>query len=960
MPVRAGELEVVAQLRDEVSSKLDTLGKNVDAHRDKYVAVGAAITAFSALAGREWDAIKTTIAQGTGATGADLDSLTTSFQNLAGTISGTSNEQVAGAIADVNTKFGLTGVELEELVTKTLQAKTAFGEFDIDTFGRAMEAFGIESGEAGGKLDFFGTVAQETGIPMGQLITQAQTYGPVVHNLGLDVDETAVFFGKLHEAGVDVSRVMPGVNQAMRKAAEEGVTDLRTHLDQGITKIREAKTDTEALTTATGLFGAEGAQRMVAAIRSGVLPSLADLDAQYLNTEGRTEAVFDETVSLGDKLVDVKNKAFALVGPFGDAAAGVGSLATGAVLAGPQIATLARTIGTKLIPLLTGPVGLVALVGTAAVIAFRDLSREAEKLDKQFANVEEKQTLRTAIRDLEEDLIAAEETAEKTERRMGTFGGVTKDVADNKVVALNYSLEQAKARLEELETASDDAGESVGSDAGLKGQADKAESAVDRYAELLAAKAIPKQRELEDATVDLSRVWRDLEYDIENVQGGFGEIGPDELLPVSDKAKENAERVATSMQDAATALVSTVAGDSIGGILNSLLQGDLLGAAIGAGQGLLGFLTGGGGGNKAAREAAQAERIRMWEEERQARIDAAREVWEEEKRLATEALNERRDQVAENYDELIANLQGQLEKLGEGFDKAIGAAMEFGLFAPMEEFLQGAAGRTSTLTRCGRGYRGRWAISRRSPDSGRRFRGSRASSGNTCRSRPLEAFARTGIGTQAAAEQYVAAGGNLEDFDRFATALENLTRYLDLDEEARDPAREQELRDEVARTAEVLDTDIQDVLLEIHGKLEEARAAIEATRTTVLDPLKTAIAQSELWKQGALTRIEGKIAALLAKDFAPTIIVNVGRNGEDAAEGGEDGIPGAATGGLAMGGLVKVHKDEIIDFGRSGPGRVIPNHALQSGPVQLVLRDGTVIAEVVAENMADVAARRGF
>ena len=959
MPVRAGELEVVAQLRDEVSSKLDTLGKNVDAHRDKYVAVGAAITAFSALAGREWDAIKTTIAQGTGATGADLDSLTTSFQNLAGTISGTSNEQVAGAIADVNTKFGLTGTALEDMVTKTLQAKTAFGEFDIDTFGRAMEAFGIEAGEAGGKLDLFGVVAQETGIPMGELITQAQTYGPVVHNLGLDVDETAVFFGKLHEAGVDVSRVMPGVNQAMRKAAEEGVTDLRTHLDQGITKIREAKTDTEALTTATGLFGAEGAQRMVAAIRSGVLPSLKDLDSQYENTQGRTEAVFDETVSLGDKLVDMKNKAFALVGPFGDAAAGAGSLATGAVLAGPQIATLATTIGTKLLPLLTGPVGLVALVGTAAVIAFRDLSREAEKLDKQFANVEEKQTLRTAIRDLEEDLVAAKEAAEKTERRIGTFGGVTKDVADNRVVALNHSLEQAKARLEELETASDDAGESVGPDAGLSGKTDEATSAMDRYSELLAAKAIPKQHELMVATYDLAGAWQQIQYDIENVQGEFGKLGPDDLLPVSDKAKENAERVATAMQDAATALVSTVAGDSIGGILNSLLQGDLLGAAIGAGQGLLGFLTGGGGGNKAAREAAQAERIRMWEEEAERRKQAARDVWEEEQRLAKEALENQKSDTEEFWDGILDTLQGQLERLGAGFDDALGEALEFGLFDPMEDFLQGLPDHidVDALRTRLQGALGDLAAltGQRSQVQGLQglVQQHRAPSA-------LEEFVGGGALTPEAIAQYVASGGSAENLEAFAAALARLNEYLEgTAAEDRDPEVEREMRDELARTAEVLDTDIRDVLFEIHGKLEEARASIEATRTDVLSPLSAAIAQSELWKQGALTRIEGKIAALLAKDFSPTINVTVQAGGGEAS--GEDGgIPGAARGGLAMGGLVKVHKDEIIDFGRSGPGRVIPNHALQSGPVQLVLRDGTVIAEVVAENMADVAARRGF
>ena len=49
------------------------------------------------------------------------------------------------------------------------------------------------------------TVAQDTGVPMGTLIGQTQTFGPVMKNLGLDANETATFFGKLNEAGVDVT-----------------------------------------------------------------------------------------------------------------------------------------------------------------------------------------------------------------------------------------------------------------------------------------------------------------------------------------------------------------------------------------------------------------------------------------------------------------------------------------------------------------------------------------------------------------------------------------------------------------------------------------------------------------------------------------------------------------------------------------------------------------------------------
>ena len=379
MPVKAGDLEVVANLRDNVSEKLGTMETNTENLRAKFAVAGAAVTAFSAVAGRDFDAAKTTIVQGTGATGTALDGLITSFQNLSGTVAGADNDAVANAVADMNTAFGVTGTELEGVATDILQAKQAFGNFDTSTATQAMSLFGIEADDVGGFMDTLGTVSAATDIDMSALVTNVKTYGPVFKNMGLDADETATFMGKMHQSGVDISRVMPGVNLAMNKAAKGGVTDLKNHMDTAILSIRDAKTDTDALKLSTQTFGSEGAQRMVTAIRTGVLPTLADLDTQYVVTKGHTTDVYAETVTLGDKLTNAKNKALALVGPFGDAAAGIGSIGTGAVLAGPQLASMATTIGTKLIPLLLGPVGLIALVGTAAVIAFQDLKKEADE-----------------------------------------------------------------------------------------------------------------------------------------------------------------------------------------------------------------------------------------------------------------------------------------------------------------------------------------------------------------------------------------------------------------------------------------------------------------------------------------------------------------------------------------------------------------------------------------------------
>ena len=180
--------------------------------------------------------------------------------------------------------------------------------------------------------------------------------------------------------------------------------------------------------------------------------------------------------------------------------------------------------------------------------------------------------------------------------------------------------------------------------------------------------------------------------------------------PGKPPMSEEAEKVKTSLEGAAKSLVTTVAGGTIGGIFNSLASGDWVGAALQGITSVWGFLSGKDDERRQAQEAAQAERVQMWEDERQARIDAAKAVWEEEKRLASEALQAERDEREEHWDGIIANLQGQLERLGGGFSDAIGTALEFGLFDPIEQFLQDLPSSHRRSTPFGGGSRLRSAI----------------------------------------------------------------------------------------------------------------------------------------------------------------------------------------------------------------------------------------------------------
>ena len=550
MVVKVGDLEVVSRLRDEVSKPLEKMGGGVHNLGAKFVATGAVVTAFAAAAGRDFDAAKTTIVQGTGATGDALDGLIGDFQDLSGTIAGADNQAVAGAVADLNTTFGLTGPALQKVATHVLQAKGAFGEFDIPQLGRAMNVFGVESDKAGQFLDFFGTVAQDTGAPMGNLLTQAQTFGPVMKNLGIDAEGTAVFFGKLHEAGVDVTRVMPGMNQAMRKAAKEGVTDLQSHIDGAMIKIREAKTDTEALTIATETFGAEGAQRMTSAIRGGILPTLSELDGQYENTEGRTKAAYDETVSLADGLVNLKNKAFALVGPVGDAAAGVGAVATGAVLAGPSIVGMSTAIGTKLLPLLLGPAGLVLVLGALASAVL--LSRD--NLDKFKISVDEfstltEQKMMQVITDVDERIRGLKEGMELYGDVLGETSTEIEELETKKrelIEALNDSriatydeaeasriaaeaAEAAAAAARESKDATDDLTGAVGANAGAVVEAAEDWKAWTAQVERLSAQMDLAKLINEEMMTSLTG---QSEVAIEDVIGQFGRLGPEAFDPI--------------------------------------------------------------------------------------------------------------------------------------------------------------------------------------------------------------------------------------------------------------------------------------------------------------------------------------------------------------------------------------------------------------------------------------------
>ena len=274
------------------------------------IVAGAGVAIVAAVKfGAAWERAYDLLRRETGATGKDFERLQTVVRDVTRTVPD-DLERVALAIGNVNTRLGLQGEALETTTRAALNFSRVF-EADIDAVIRsgaeALGIFGRGTEELPALLDLVAQQAQATGIDAGLLLDQMRTFGPVLSNAGFSLEETAVFMGGMEAAGVDLTRVMPGLNAATRRLAAEGVTDLRGALLTQIEAIRTAEDSTTALNLATDLFGAEGAQRMVTAIDQGMIPSLEDVQVAIDASSGTVAGLAAESLTLTERFALVRN-----------------------------------------------------------------------------------------------------------------------------------------------------------------------------------------------------------------------------------------------------------------------------------------------------------------------------------------------------------------------------------------------------------------------------------------------------------------------------------------------------------------------------------------------------------------------------------------------------------------------------------------------------------------------------
>lgn len=328
-------LQAIVEIAGSVSP---TLAKAVKETGDKLgkvnlkaLAVGAAASAGAVAIGKaavdagkylvdlgsQFDAVTDSIRIGTGATGDALDSLMADFDAVYSSVP-TTMDDASKAIADYNTRLGLTGEELQGVSTQAIQVADMLGEDlggVIESSSKAFQQWNIDAKDMGGAMDYVFKASQSTGVGFSELMTSVQSFGPQLQNMGYSFEEATALVGQLEKAGVNTEEVLGAMKKSTAALAKEGIGASKG-MEMYAKAITNAKDMTKATEIATEIFGTRAASTMAAAIRDGSI-SVDELTKSLTENNETIGGCAADTYDYAEQMQLFKQKAQVALEPLG-------------------------------------------------------------------------------------------------------------------------------------------------------------------------------------------------------------------------------------------------------------------------------------------------------------------------------------------------------------------------------------------------------------------------------------------------------------------------------------------------------------------------------------------------------------------------------------------------------------------------------------------------------------------
>lgn len=300
----------------DVANKLDGINVKAAAVGAATAAVGVAVVKGVAEGtkalielGGEFDKAYDSIRIGTGATGDALDELKNSFDEVYKNVP-TSMEDASQAIADYNTRLGVSGDVLEGLSVQAIQVSDLLGEdlsSTIEESSQAFQAWNIDAEDMGDAMDYVFKASQSTGTGFNDLLSDVQKFAPQMQELGYSFEESIALIGQLDKAGVNADEVLGAMKKSVGALAKDGIS-ASEGLEMYAEKIKNAGDMAEATAIATEIFGSRAGSTMAAAIRDGSI-SVDELTQSLMESQETIGGAASDTYDFAEKLQLFKQKA---------------------------------------------------------------------------------------------------------------------------------------------------------------------------------------------------------------------------------------------------------------------------------------------------------------------------------------------------------------------------------------------------------------------------------------------------------------------------------------------------------------------------------------------------------------------------------------------------------------------------------------------------------------------------
>lgn len=324
MAGKGKELQAVVNLAGSIDP---SLGKAIESAQNKIsglnvkaLAVGAAVGGIAVAIGKavveagkylkdlgsQFDEAADAIRIGTGATGDALDGLLDDFDEVYKSVP-TTMEDASKAIADYNTRLGLTGPQLQEISKQALQVSDMLGDDlggVIEESSQAFQQWNIDADDMSGAMDYIFKVSQSTGMGFTDLMSNMQKFGPQLQEMGYSFETASALMGQLDKAGVNTEEVLSAMKRSVGALAKEGISasdGLAMYYEQ----IKNAGTAAEAASIASEIFGTRAGSTMAAAIRDGAL-AVGDLTENLMENGETITGAAEDTYDFAERLQIMK------------------------------------------------------------------------------------------------------------------------------------------------------------------------------------------------------------------------------------------------------------------------------------------------------------------------------------------------------------------------------------------------------------------------------------------------------------------------------------------------------------------------------------------------------------------------------------------------------------------------------------------------------------------------------